>query len=157
MNLTSFWQARNPRERLVLGLGGGILLIALGYAEIWLPIERALQSLEHSVPALRSAERQLQIDARQAKTLLRQGNHSAANADLIRQSANSRGLSLDVLESDPNGHWRLQLADADFQALIAWLAEMQKRHGLRLSSAVIEAKGQGGRVKATLRLQPPSP
>lgn len=159
--LQRFWQARQPRERIILGLGGGILLIALVYAEIWHPIATALTQLQHSVPALRSAAQQLQIDARQAKTLKTQNPVSNASndiGDLLRQSASNHQLNITNLQQNNDGHWQLQIAAADFQSLITWLAELQKRHGLRVTATQITAADtQDKQVSAKISLSAGQP
>ena len=158
--LQRFWQARQPRERRVLGLGAGILLIALAYAEIWYPIASKLTQLQHSVPQLRHAAQQLQIDAKQAKALKAQSPVSSNSdiGELLRQSASRHSLNISAPQQDPNGDWQTQLAAADFQSLMAWLAELQKRHGLRvISSQIAAAQTPDSQVSAKISLHAGQP
>ena len=61
--LMQFWRARAPRERAVLGGGAALLVLALGYAYAWLPMQRDRAQLQQALPQLREQARQLQQDA----------------------------------------------------------------------------------------------
>jgi type II secretory pathway component PulM len=46
----------------------------------------------------------------------------------------------------------VQLEQVGFDALIRWLADLQRRHGIVIDNAALEGQTEGGRVNARLIL-----
>lgn len=149
--LLQFWRTRVPRERFVLAAGSVLLVLALGYAYAWLPMQRDVVQLRQALPALRAQARQLQQDAQEVARLKAQpavirGTGSLALA--VEQNAQAMGLREHIESITPQdaGHVRVLLPQVAFDAWLAWLGELQASHGVRVDSVRIGATDDPGMV-----------
>lgn len=154
---TAFWEARNARERSVLLIVTGLLLLLLVW--LWL-IDPALQGraeLKKTLPALHAQLAQLQALTKEAAAL---PAASAANPvtttplsrSMLESSLARKGINAQTLEV--NGELvRLKLSGVSFAALIAWLSEMQAAAQLAVNDATVVALEQSDRVDASLSLR----
>jgi len=150
--LIQFWRARAPRERLVLVGGSALLVLALGYAYIWLPMQRDLAQLRQALPQLRVQARQLQQDAQEVGRLkVRPAviQESASLVLAVEQRAIASGVRerIESITSQDAGHVRVVLPRVAFDDWIGWLGELQTGHGVRVESARIEAADAAGMVR----------
>ena len=164
---TSFWEARNARERSVLTIAGGLLLLLLVW--LWL-IDPALQGraqLKKTLPALHAQLAQLQALTKEAAALPAASSEakSAANSagtpsastpslsrSLLESSLARKGMKAQTLEI--NGELvQMKFSDVSFSALIAWLGEMQVAAQLAVNDATVVALTQSDKVDASLSLR----
>lgn len=149
--LIQFWRSRAPRERLVLGGGSALLVVALGYAYGWLPMQREAAQLRAALPQLRVQAQQLQQDAQEAARL--RGRSAAAQAEgnlamLIDQRATAAGLRerIEAITPQDGGRVHVVLPEVAFDAWLGWLGELQASHGVRVESVRVEATEKTGIV-----------
>lgn len=150
--LIQFWRSRAPRERVVLGGGAALLVVALGYAYGWLPMQREAAQLRATLPQLRAQAQQLQQDAQEVTRL--HSSPAAAQAEgnlatLIDQLATAAGLRdrVEAITPQDAGRVRIVLAGVAFDAWLGWLGELQASHGVRVESARVEAAEEAGMVR----------
>lgn len=150
--LVQFWRTRAPRERFVLAGGSALLVLALGFAYAWLPMQRDVAQLRQALPQLRAQAGQLQQDAQEVARLKAQptvirGTGSLAHA--VEQNAVASGLGERIESITPQdaGHVRVLLPQVAFDAWIVWVGELQASHGVRVESARIEATAAAGMVR----------
>lgn len=149
--LIRFWRTRVPRERLVLAGGSALLVLALGFAYAWLPMQRDVKQLRQVLPQLRAQARQLQQDAQEVARLKAQPGvirEKGSLAHAIEQRALATGLRERIESITPQdaGHVRVLLPQVTFDAWIVWIGELQASHGVRVESARIEATDVPGMV-----------
>lgn len=149
--LIRFWRTRAPRERLVLA-GAALLVLALGFAYGWLPLQREAAQLRQTLPQLRAQAQQLQQEAQEAARLKARpapnpGAGSPASA--VEQRALAMGLrgQIESIVPQDAGRVRVVLPQVAFDAWIGWLGELQARDGVRVESARIEAGDVAGAVR----------
>lgn len=150
--LIQFWRSRAPRERVVLGGGTALLVVALGYAYGWLPMQREAAQLRAALPQLRVQAQQLQQDAQEATRLRSRPAAAQAGgnlATLIDQRATAAGLRdrVEAITPQDAGRVRVVLPEVAFDAWLGWLGELQASHGVRVESARVEAAGEAGMVR----------
>lgn len=149
--LIRLWRTRVPRERLVLAGGSALLVLALGFAYAWLPMQRDVKQLRQVLPQLRAQARQLQQDAQEVARLKAQPaviRETGSLAHAIEQRALATGLRERIESITPQdaGHVRVLLPQVTFDAWIVWIGELQASHGVRVESARIEATDVPGMV-----------
>lgn len=169
---TTFWEARNARERSVLTIAGGLLLLLLVW--LWL-IDPALQGraqLKKTLPALHAQLAQLQALTKQSAALpaasseANSAANSAGTTSASTTSASTPSLSRSLLESslarkgmkaqtlEINGELvQMKFSGVSFAALIAWLGEMQAAAQLAVNDATVVALTQSDKVDASLSLR----
>jgi general secretion pathway protein M len=150
--LIQFWRIRTQRERLVLAGGSTLLVLALGFAYGWLPMQRDLTQLRQSLPQLREQARQLQRDAQEVKRLKAQPSTMRESGNLalaIEQRAIASGLRERIESITPQdaGHVRVVLPQLAFDDWLSWTGALQTSDGIRVESARIETGDQAGMVR----------
>jgi general secretion pathway protein M len=149
--LIQFWRSRAPRERVVLAGGSALLVLALGIAYGWLPIQRDAAQLRTALPQLRAQALQLQQDAAEATHLKARPavSQGGSLATIIEQRATAGGLREQIESITPQdaGRVRVVLPEVAFDVWIGWLGELQASHGVRVESARIDAGEEPGMVK----------
>lgn len=150
-SLIQFWRTRAPRERLILAGGSALLVLALGFAYVWLPMQRDVTHLRQALPQLRAQARQLQQDAQEVTRLKTQpavarGTGSLALA--VEQNAQAMDLREHIESITPQDadHVRVLLPQVAFDVWLTWLGELQTSHGVRVESVRIGATDDPGMV-----------
>ncbi|MHB1950566.1 MAG: type II secretion system protein M [Acidiferrobacteraceae bacterium] len=154
------WQALEPRERRIVAVGLSVALILAAYAWIWSPLSTDLARLRRIVPRDRT---ELATMRREAATVraLRESAPRAAGGNLmtrIGRSATASGVRAAIVRMQPSGRYgaRIVFDHVDFNALIAWLADLQLQ-GIHVRRAEIDRRAAQGEVSASLTLAEPHP
>jgi len=153
------WRDRTPRERMAIGLAGGVLVLALVAAFVWLPLERARTRLHQQLPQMRASLAALERQADEARRLRSMPPIAAAAkpeplASVVTAGGGKQlpGAQLSI----PDGKTLVvQAGDVGFGALVDWLAMVQASQGLRVREARLEALPTAGHVRGELRLARP--
>jgi general secretion pathway protein M len=66
---TNFWEARNPREKMLLTWGGAVLAVAIGWSVLWQPAADGRAHLRESLPAMQRSLAQMTAQADEARAL----------------------------------------------------------------------------------------
>jgi general secretion pathway protein M len=151
------WNALGARERKVASVLAGFLGAALFYLLVWSPVESGLAKAR---ARLASAQAQLARVQEQANRVasLRAAPRVTPPANLavaVGQAAERHGLREQLKRVDAEGASavRVQIEDAPFLALMAWLVELQQQIGLRAESATLERHANPGTVNGRLLLR----
>lgn len=145
-----------PRDQRVLQIGAVAVVLILLVA-VFLPLHRNLDEAGTEL-----AERQADLDwMRQvAPALTAAGPAPIAPASkeslgvVVDSSAREAGLGKSLTASNQTaaGGLRLQLDNAEFNAMAAWLARLSSQHGIHIESASITSTKSPGLVNATVQL-----
>lgn len=148
-----FWRARNSRERWIIVIAGGLLLIALLDTVLWQPLLKSRDRLRRSVPELRLSVEQVKSQSALAQQLkARAGSSESQTGDLsqsLSQAAMGAGLAKNLSEvrsTDPN-RVSVTLDAVAFDAWINLLSTMQMQYGAKLESGQLEALPDSGMIK----------
>jgi len=151
------WKALGERERRAAALLGGFLGVALLYLLVWIPVQSGLSSAHVRLSKLQTQLARVQEQASQVERL-RRAPRIAPTANPVtaaEQAAARHGLRDKMKRIDPEGARgvRIQMEDAPFAGVIAWLVELQQQNGLRAESASFERHTNPGTVNARLLLR----
>ena len=160
MSLLAQWRGRSPRERLVIGAVGLVVLAAIAWAFLWLPMDRHRARLETELPALRASVVQMRAQAAEVKRLKAttprtQAANPAPLASLLSAGTLAQGLPGARLAPVDGKRVRLAVDDASWPRLVEWVSAAQSLHGLTAEAATVEALPTAGRVKAEFVLAAP--
>ena len=152
-----FWRQRSAAERRSLSIGAVVLGIALFYALLWYPLTQERNHLRETLPQLRAAAAQMQIEA--AETLrLRNMPQKSVNPNLreaLEYAAvhSSIGAPSQFIPIDAERVRIIYNATA-FDRWIDWAKILQTEHRVRIESVEIFALGEPGMVKVQAVLAP---
>ena len=154
-----YWQARNPRERMILASVAGITLAAILYAYAWMPIADERAQLRKTLPVTQAAAAQFNTHADEAEKLAGQaatrGNINVMG--VIESSAKARNLrdKFSAVSAVDANHVRVVAASVAFDDWLAWSKELQAQ-GIRIDSVQASAAPEGaGLVKITATFSGP--
>src|SRR5690606_22653889 len=152
--VTDFRQARNPRERLILALAAGLIVLALIYLALIEPAMNARTQLIRSVPQLRQQVAEMQTLAKEAQSLPApaEQNVTPVTREMVQAALNSHDLKAQSLNVN-GGVVQVQFSDVAFSNLLAWLGSLRGNAMLEVTDANIVAQSQPDRVNATLTLR----
>jgi general secretion pathway protein M len=151
------------REQAFVVGGGALVIVALIYALLWLPLARNHAQLSTSVDnwerslAELGTLRSLVVTSRQAST---NGNVPAtqqAPIIVVDQTLRSRGLEQFRRRSQPttNNGVRVEFEGVAFDELVLWLGDLGAQYGMHVQAGSVSAVSQAGpgRVNASLTLE----
>jgi general secretion pathway protein M len=153
-SLLASLDARSPRERRMLLIGGVALLLIIVFG-IWVPLDR---SVAHAQQRLAKKRVDLAWMQSVAPELAGSAPPPASNGEslllIVDRSARESGLAKALAGSEPGsaGNLSIRLEKAPFDALVAWLARLSQQNGVTVESATVEKAGTPGLVNAAIVL-----
>ena len=150
--LATLWAARSPRERAAISITATVLAAILIVALIWLPLERARTRLAAELPGLRASVAQMRVEAAEVQRLrtLPAREASLTPAALMASGTFTQGLPGATASAIDTRRIRLTVADASWNAVIAFVERTQAAHGFSVESATVDALPTTGRVRAEI-------
>lgn len=152
--LSTFWSARNARERMLIAVAMMVIVLGLFYLLLIDPALSGRERLSKNLPVLRQQVAELQSMAREAGGLSAKGAPTAAplskeslEAGLVQKGLKPQNVAL------TGDTARVQLAAVPFAGVINWLDEMQKTALLSVVEANVVALPEAGQVNATFTLR----
>ena len=154
----SAWFANlNPRERLIVGIGGALAVLLLAWAYLWTPLVTRAGELDGAV----ADKRLLLIDLHRAAALAANSPVTAAAREsgeslvvLVANTADSVGLSDSFSQTRPDGIDSINVSfrDAPFDILVGWLVLLDTGYGIGVESATFNGTSESGVVSGQLLL-----
>lgn len=151
------------RDRFLLALGAVLVTVALLYGVVWKPLGERVAALRVTVAEQAATHEWMQEAAREIRQLRnRQGPARAGQTSLLSLSdrtARQHGLGPAIRRVEPEGadKVRIQLEQAAFDDITAWLENLVAREGVRIEIITVDARDQPGLVNARLTLHSPTP
>lgn len=147
--MNTWWESLSSRERLILSLGGGVLLVAMIYLTIWEPLYNQLRMLRQTVAEERiqltwMEQAAFEVQSLRGVTITEKPTGESLLA-LVDRSARVAGMGsgLNRVEPEGKGKVRVWLNGIAFNTLIPWLAKLSKAQGVTPESLVVERQGVG--------------
>ena len=143
--MSGWWNDLSSRERLLVIIAGvlaGVLLLSLG---IMRPLAEWRASAASNANAARSAYELTAAAAAVAGGRDESATPSGSLRDALVASTRAAGIVLVRIGSDADNRIEVQIEPVAADIFFAWLAELENRYGVTLSTADL-ARGQGGVV-----------
>ncbi|MFP1794441.1 type II secretion system protein GspM [Lonsdalea quercina] len=133
MLLQQRWLGMQPRERLLLAIAAGLLLVWLIYSLLWQPWHQqgvrwrqAAERERQAVMWMRQQESRLPPSGAQPREV---EGREINLTELIPQSAAHSGITIQRLQPQDE-RIMLTLSPCDFATLMRWLAELEQKNGV---------------------------
>jgi general secretion pathway protein M len=154
------FQALNPRDRAIVIVGGGLVVLALLYFLLLSPFYSAIDARGRRVTAKQADLAWLQGSLAEVQSLAASQPEAAGPTGeslvvLIDRTAREAGLGTSLTGQTPAGDTgiRVRLETAPFDSVVQWLGVLQQRYAVSIESATIDRTAAQGIVNATLTLQ----
>jgi general secretion pathway protein M len=153
------WKALGARERRTFAALAVVLGAVLLYLGVWSPVQSGIVRARERV-----ASTQIQLSQVREQAALVERARNAPRPTLpsdaaaaVGQAAARYGMRERLKRVDPEGvrAVRVQIEEAPFVAVMAWLNDLQQQSGLRAESATFERHPNPGAVNARLLLRAP--
>lgn len=143
----TWWSERSARERMLLAALAAIAVAALLLAGVLVPLQSLRADLLADIRNASLLEARLRTGG--AGLALSGKARSGPGPAIITDSAAAAGLAIQRIEPD-GADTRVALADAPFDRVLQWIAEVEQTSRLRTRHVRIESKGSPGIVSATV-------
>jgi general secretion pathway protein M len=156
MNVREWLDSLSARERNLVYVAGGLLVIAAAYLVLVMPFQVSGKKMAARVAQKSADLAWMQASAPQAMAAagIAQSAGGESLVVLVARTAREAGLGDALRDQSPDGNagLRLRIEAASFDLLMTWLASLQQRYGVTIDSATIDAAAPG-LVNATLSLK----
>jgi general secretion pathway protein M len=146
-----------PRERNLVFVAAGLLLLAVVYFAVVLPVTQAAKNRAARIEQKTADLAWMRQVAPQVAAAAAAGGGLGSSESLVvlvDRTGREAGLGSAIRDQSPAGDSGLQLRleGASFDVLVTWLASLQQQYGVRVDSAMIGASSAPGLVNASLTL-----
>lgn len=148
-----WYQSLEVRERLALNVLVSFLLVTVLYLGVWQPIHEWRDATERTYVrhgALLEWMRANENAARRAGGFTRSPRTGGSLLSLVANSAPRHALTLTRYQPEGSDGVGVSLQDASFDALIAWLDELNRTRAVTVRQLTVTRLNEPGRVSATL-------
>jgi len=155
----AWWQAQSARDQRILSIGGLLAVLLLGYAFLWLPLSRDLETwrlraaaADTSLAQMQQLAQQLQATAPPPALAPSDGRSLLAVVDAGLREA---GLGTALLRVEPVSadQVRVYFQQVSFDRMSDWLHALGRSHGVRVSELSVQRSPGVGMVDARLTLE----
>ena len=150
-----WFNAKEPRERLVFGTLAAATVIVFLWAGLWKPLSgwQAAQANRHANAQM--LLKWLRANETRVRAAAEQGGDEPSRSilPLVTRAAEARGLKVGRLQPESDGVVSVTLQSQSFNDVIAWIAALEDAEGIAVIRASIDAQEAAGLVNAQLRLQ----
>lgn len=157
----AWWNALQPRERRMLGVGGVVVALLLGWALLWYPLTHARADLGNRVVRQREDLASMRLALGEARELHAQGTRGRVERQgksllaLADVSARGAGLGGALKRVEPTGgkSVRVSFEVANFDALTNWLDALARDYGVQATDFSADKVEGVGLVNARATLE----
>ena len=157
---TGFWEARTPREKMLLTWGGAVLAVAIGWSVLWQPAADGRARLRQSLPGMQRELAQMTAEADEARSLAGAAASVAPGGQALKDALTA-SLAAHALSGAQVPQVQLigttvqvQMKNVSFAAWTAWLDDVRKQFKVQVVEAHVSALKADGQVDLTASLQP---
>ena len=151
--LKQWYEGLQERERRMVSIGGGLLVLIVLIGGILMPLQSAVSGaaqrnqakrddlawMQSNAPEIRAAGAQMVLDSGEPPVVL------------VDRTARAAGLTDALRGTQPSGSGvRVQLEGAAFDTLVTWLASLDENYGLAIESITVDRAPKLGLVNASI-------
>ena len=154
--IAEFWNARNAREQLLLVCLGVVVLGAIWFLVVVVPLQARVDSYREEVVAERALLESVNgLSGRMQNLPAPRARSDTSMLLVANRSLRDAGLDAYLEEGSADGdrRVRLRLSNAPFPRVSAWLAGLAVQEGINTVTADIQAGDTAGLVQLSLVLE----
>lgn len=151
-----------PRERLIVAVGGVVVLLTLIYLLLWEPFAKAHERQAAALADERALAERLETIATTVQKAQASGVGAIQGREqslltLVDQQGRSPELGKAPARLQPEGENEVKVwfEDVPFDALVRWMATLESRFGVQITGAEFERRAGDGLVNARLTVTRP--
>lgn len=148
------------RERRLIVIAAALSVLLLLYLVLWKPVVGEYHRLNISVAEKEKTLAEMEQLTQEAKLLQRTKTNTPAQAHgsllaTVDRTAKSNGLGSSLKRVRPDGDNKasVSLEGAEFDRVVVWLENLQRRNGVSVVSSTVEKQKEEGLVSMRIELQ----
>ena len=148
------------RERRLIIVAAAMTVLLLLYLAVWKPVAGEYHRLDISVAEKEKTLSEMEQLAQEAQQLQRTQVNTSAHSHgsllaTVDRTAKSNGLGSSVKRVRPDGDNKasVSLEGAEFDRVVVWLENLQRREGVSVVSSTVEKQKEEGLVSMRIELQ----
>lgn len=156
--MKTWFNALQPRERLIVTIAAIVLTLLLLYLLVWSPVSSRLQTARQDVAADRSLLLWMQKSNADIKKYKGSTNRKTPNRNIslinaVESSARQAGIRKSITHLEPKGSTSIsvQIKAANFDQLIHWQGTMEKQYAAQATQLNIKPTDKPGLVDARIK------
>jgi general secretion pathway protein M len=153
------FEARPPREQLILAVGAVVVVLALVYLLLWQPFALARDHASGRLAAARTLAARIEQIGAQGQALHAGGGAPVVGPEASLLTAVDQASKDGVLgkapsrvQPDGDKQVRVWVEDVPFDAMLRWMDDLQNRYAVRVDAVTLEKRPAAGTVNARLSL-----
>ena len=153
-----WYQGLSQREQRLVAAAGAVVCIALLYLVLVLPFQTMSAKRAARVEKKTADLAWMRQVAPQVAAAAASGAGQSTGGEslvvLVDRTARQAGLGPALRDQSPNGanSLRLRMESASFDSLVAWLADLQQHHGVKIEAANVDVGSAPGLVNASVTI-----
>ncbi len=158
----SWWNARNPREKILLALGGIVLIALMYYSLVMAPLNSSVTKMQQRIENELLLGSWLVGVTPEVQSLQRSNGKAAAKKggsllSVVDQTSKAAGLGKAVTRLQPEGEdeVRAWLEAAPFNETLRWLRTLESSYGVEITELSFNRNNEAGLIKARLIFKRP--
>jgi len=157
-----WFESLEAREQVFIVGGGLVVMVALVWALVWLPLDKSQRELAASVANWEQSLTELRPLKTLAASQPTTGAAIAASSRqapiiIVDETLRSRGLEQYRRRSQPtsNNGIRVEFENVAFDDLVLWLGDLSVQHSMHVQAASLSVASRAGpgRINASLTLE----
>ncbi|WP_066720901.1 type II secretion system protein GspM [Sphingomonas pituitosa] len=144
----NWWQARSPRERTMLAVLGALIAVVVLVYGVVKPIQGARAAALADIRTYETLN--ARIRAAGSLSAVKPQRRTGAPETIATQSAGAFGVALTTAPIP--GGVRASVADASYDSLVHWLADVTTTSDLRIQRVTLQRLAAPGHVSAMVEL-----
>lgn len=156
--MKAWFNALQPRERLIVTIAAIVLALILLYLLAWSPVSTRLHAARQDVAADRSLLVWMQKSGAEIKKLkggtnIKRPNRNISLINAVESSARQAGIRKSITHLEPKGDTGIsvQIKGANFDQLIRWQGTMEKQYATQATQINIKPTDKPGLVDARIK------
>jgi len=158
----SWFENLDIRERRLIVIAAALLVLLLLYLLVWKPISGEYRRLDTSIKEKEKTVSEMETLAAEVSQLQRNKPRAPVRSDTggsllgkIDKTAKANGLGAAVKRVRPDGDNKasVTLEGAEFDRVVVWLENLQRRESINVISNTIEKEKEEGLVSMRIELQ----
>lgn len=150
------------REQMIVGAGGGVAVLILLWALLWMPLDRAHQDAELNVERWQDALSELRVvaanleDGSSATASSRPASSNDSPVVIVDRTLREHSLNNTAKRQQPTPNGvRVEFENVAFDQLVVWLGDLNSRYAMEVQagSLSLAARAGPGRINASLTLE----
>lgn len=158
--LRARFEALQPREQLIVAVGGVVVLLAVIYLGLWQPFVLARTHRAEELESARTLASRIEQIGALAQVVHPAGGAPVVGPEVSLLSAVDQaskdgilGKPLSRINPDGENQVRVWIDDVPFDAVLRWMDDLQTRYAVRIDNVAIERRPAPGVVSVRLSLK----